>query len=50
MAGGTLPSSLNQQLMGGTIAGRYRLVYRYWTVGVDGVAQEARSGSFDVVE
>jgi hypothetical protein len=31
-------------------ASRYRLVYRYWTVGVWGQAQEARSAPFDLTE
>jgi hypothetical protein len=30
--------------------GRYRLVYRFWTVGVWGDAQEARSAPIEVVE
>ncbi|MFL5607306.1 MAG: hypothetical protein ACJ8AD_12730 [Gemmatimonadaceae bacterium] len=35
---------------GGKLAGRYRLVYGYWTVGVFGELQLARSAPFEVVE
>jgi hypothetical protein len=45
---GSLSAGAGPQLLGGVLAGRYRLVYRYWTVGVWGQAQEARSAAFDV--
>ncbi len=46
----TLPSSMPAFPSGGMLAGRYRLVYGYWTVGVFGDLQLARSAPFEVVE
>ena len=44
------PSTMAAFPSGGQLAGRYRLVYRYWTVGVFGDVQLARSAPFEVVE
>jgi hypothetical protein len=47
---GSLSPTAGPPLLGGVLGGRYRLVYRYWTVGVWGQAQEARSAPFEVTE
>jgi hypothetical protein len=47
---GALPFNANPQLLGLPVAGRYRLVFQYGTVGNSGLTQEARSAPFDVVE
>jgi hypothetical protein len=46
----TLPSGMSTFPSGGTLPGRYRLVYGYWTVGVFGEVQLARSAPFELVE
>jgi hypothetical protein len=47
---GALSGNGGPEFLGGVLAGRYRLLYRYGAVGQVGLLDEARSTPFDVTE